>query len=676
MDALMNALGYVGDALDKPGRAVRGVLAGKGREALSAVPFSDSMGLTDANERTSGRDLTDMYGLTRKGDRSFKAGALGFGAEMVTDPLNLLAGYGAFKAAPTLAKGIRGAGAALTGLDAVGALGRGARGLYRGARPAAEEGGELLRHLFHGEEGAVKAFPSDWGRVNPGHAGPDPLASMHQGLWPGEDLPPGLREKALAVGPRYADDPAKLSGELGDDMYGHLGKFLKHPAAKRLASEVPDGSKILGAGSEGLALKAGDGHVIRVGPRFTPMGVAGRPDIPEIVQPFRSQVIGNLGASGNKGPLIVEHMPEVHPVSGSAPGKGNELAAQLRLGVHDRYPHLKGVDVAPRNVSLTSEGRLIGHDPGMLIARDSSNPIQRYTPHPDVSPADLKEILRRGGPDEIRRMMMEGVGRGTEGQGIERAALPPPVTNMTMPVRPPFAKPKVLGDLSEPDYLKAAFADAHREIRPWWIAAQRASEEGIPMSMIGPEAWAAKRGGVSAGSGKKGSTNAVAVYMPRHHAIELNAGDPGKFRDMGHWYNPHEMQAMLDQNHKAGWWASNHPSAVIDHEIGHALHRDSVGLEHFSGPGMRDPMPDPEWVEKAVSKYATTNPAEFVAEIYSGLKGGREFKTPYTRSMFADIAGTPMMDRLSNKGLLKGLGWSVLGAAYGLHSHGQEPRGG
>jgi hypothetical protein len=45
----VSGLHWVGSTLDKTfgGRAVRGVLGGKPEEALSIVPFSDTLGLTD-----------------------------------------------------------------------------------------------------------------------------------------------------------------------------------------------------------------------------------------------------------------------------------------------------------------------------------------------------------------------------------------------------------------------------------------------------------------------------------------------------------------------------------------------------------------------------------------------------------------------------------------------------
>jgi hypothetical protein len=78
---LLDTLSYIGEAFDKPGRAVRGLLGGRPEELLAAVPFSDSVGLTDKANRVSGQDLT---GLDDGGVMSTVAN---IGTEVATDPL-------------------------------------------------------------------------------------------------------------------------------------------------------------------------------------------------------------------------------------------------------------------------------------------------------------------------------------------------------------------------------------------------------------------------------------------------------------------------------------------------------------------------------------------------------------------------------------------------------------
>ncbi len=92
----MSGLQYVGETLDKPGRAIRGLLAGRPEELANLIPFSDSMGLTDPTKATYGRDLIDMYGGGPKNvegwnpiDNPVDAAldVAGLGVDIATDPL-------------------------------------------------------------------------------------------------------------------------------------------------------------------------------------------------------------------------------------------------------------------------------------------------------------------------------------------------------------------------------------------------------------------------------------------------------------------------------------------------------------------------------------------------------------------------------------------------------------
>jgi hypothetical protein len=84
-----SGLGWVAQTLDKPGRAVRGLLAGQPEELLNLIPFSDTIGITDPQQSVSGRDLLTSWGLTEPNnpDEWEVADFLGFGAEVLTDPL-------------------------------------------------------------------------------------------------------------------------------------------------------------------------------------------------------------------------------------------------------------------------------------------------------------------------------------------------------------------------------------------------------------------------------------------------------------------------------------------------------------------------------------------------------------------------------------------------------------
>src|SRR5689334_18377863 len=79
----LGGIGYVGSALEKTfgGRAVRGLLGGKPREALSILPFSDTLGITNEADRVSGKELLGL-----KDDDSWGATLAGLGTELALDP--------------------------------------------------------------------------------------------------------------------------------------------------------------------------------------------------------------------------------------------------------------------------------------------------------------------------------------------------------------------------------------------------------------------------------------------------------------------------------------------------------------------------------------------------------------------------------------------------------------
>lgn len=92
----MGTLQYAAETLDKPGAAARGLLAGRPDQLLNLIPFSDTLGITSARERTSGRDLLEMYGIAppnREGFHPFRnpldalGDVTGLATEVVTDPL-------------------------------------------------------------------------------------------------------------------------------------------------------------------------------------------------------------------------------------------------------------------------------------------------------------------------------------------------------------------------------------------------------------------------------------------------------------------------------------------------------------------------------------------------------------------------------------------------------------
>lgn len=138
----LSALGYVGESLDKAlgGRAIRGVLGGKAREALSIIPFSDTLGITDFNDVVYGRELLEKAGIAPKNQPGLDPyDALGFGVDVLTDPLFYINPFAPWGKAGLIA---RAAGKAPKGIRA------GMQGTLRSvAQQAAKEGPEELAKL-------------------------------------------------------------------------------------------------------------------------------------------------------------------------------------------------------------------------------------------------------------------------------------------------------------------------------------------------------------------------------------------------------------------------------------------------------------------------------------------------------------------------------------------------
>lgn len=101
---LLSTIEYVGESLDKPGAALRGVLAGGGAEQLlHLIPFSDALGIAP-EKRYSGRELLEGTGLIGANQTGLDAGDVaGFGAEVLLDPTWLL-GIGELNALGKVAK--------------------------------------------------------------------------------------------------------------------------------------------------------------------------------------------------------------------------------------------------------------------------------------------------------------------------------------------------------------------------------------------------------------------------------------------------------------------------------------------------------------------------------------------------------------------------------------------
>lgn len=216
MNDLLAALGYLGDSLDKPGRALRGVLGGRPQEALAAIPFSDTLGLTDPGERVSGSDLLSSAGL-QTGNELADA-LLGFGAEAALDPtaylgvglgarLGATAGRSLERAAVARGPGYTGGAVHLAAMADAGA-GSFADDLARLAPAALSEIPPASALVGKGAEGAAFRTPAGdvvrLGYVSPGEAG-RPVADSVLQATRAVDYPAGADVAVRAERVPFAD---------------------------------------------------------------------------------------------------------------------------------------------------------------------------------------------------------------------------------------------------------------------------------------------------------------------------------------------------------------------------------------------------------------------------------------------------------------------------------------
>jgi hypothetical protein len=123
-----SGLSHVFGVLNKPGRAARGLIAGKPHELLSLLPFSDTAGITKPEDEVTGQDLNKQY-LGVKKDDSWGSFIGGLATETALDPLNL-ATFGA-KSALTAAGKTAAKTNALKGLTRAETISKGYGGLAK-----------------------------------------------------------------------------------------------------------------------------------------------------------------------------------------------------------------------------------------------------------------------------------------------------------------------------------------------------------------------------------------------------------------------------------------------------------------------------------------------------------------------------------------------------------------
>lgn len=126
-----------------------------------------------------------------------------------------------------------------------------------------------------------------------------------------------------------------------------------------------------------------------------------------------------------------------------------------------------------------------------------------------------------------------------------------------------------------------------------------------------------------------------AAYSSSHKKIYINEKHPT-------WQNLESARAEAEQLYQVGFFSSEDPHATIHHEVAHALHHRRIGLDEFAmlyGRVFNETART--HIAGTVSKYATTNPLEFVAEVYAGVNTGKTYP-PDIMDFYAKLKGPPL----------------------------------
>jgi hypothetical protein len=112
----------------------------------------------------------------------------------------------------------------------------------------------------------------------------------------------------------------------------------------------------------------------------------------------------------------------------------------------------------------------------------------------------------------------------------------------------------------------------------------------------------------------------VAAVNPETKRMRLNSEHP-------YWKDP---EAFAEAMHESGISASPHPMHLVAHELGHLAH--SLPKEHAAFE------PAEATIAGKVSRYASSNKNEFLAEYVAGKATGAKYE-PDVEKLYKSIAG-------------------------------------
>ncbi len=438
MSWLLDALEYAMDSADKPGRAVRGALMGRADEVAAALPFSDSLGITDPSRRVSGRDLVSTLGGTGSDTAD---GVLGFGAEVALDPTTYV-GLGAARRALGL-----GGRAAKHAPDTF-PLGAAAMDPIDALRPAVAD--DVAGAIAGGADDAAGAIRpgADWLDLSVG----PPQRVYPSADWYGPyigDFQPALygsRYTSRAGGPSLFTDVLEETGSYEAARRADAG--LWRQTIDAVASQSP---------SDQAFTRANPGWATALTGRETEARMLGDTGATELIRGMTPEVAEELTSQADDIGRVLGGLGRHRgdPFAGSAAMDGIDMAdkANYIVGQADwrsakearRYAEM---DVRPPQTSLdpAAVGRVVGRERAVGAATDFPAAVTDMMEamaageriHPDdlihlagsgnasYLPSDLRGAVRASeGVRESYRQLLEALaGAGTDAAPLTRIVPP------------------------------------------------------------------------------------------------------------------------------------------------------------------------------------------------------------------------------------------------------------
>lgn len=120
-----------------------------------------------------------------------------------------------------------------------------------------------------------------------------------------------------------------------------------------------------------------------------------------------------------------------------------------------------------------------------------------------------------------------------------------------------------------------------------------------------------------------------------------------------------DLEATVTEQSRMGWWAADMPDYPVIHELGHYWHfqnitEDTATFSTFtvtrSGQtySQNRMTTDDQDVARRVSRYGATNPLEFVAETYTGLRSGKVYDDD-VMAMYERFGGPAIPGRVAER---------------------------